>query len=156
MAGGGQETGNAGCGFSSEASPECRTCLLDGNPDVISHSRERGRAEKVQGARCTRPPATRSSLYRVLARIRVFYWQNNLSHDPTVGNPRDLELLTGDTEEISSVSLKITTAPDPVKSCNGLLVVENTLSTQVRQTVYAAGCSEKAKAKETSCYLNEP
>ncbi|KAJ1482301.1 FAD binding domain of DNA photolyase-domain-containing protein, partial [Baffinella frigidus] len=48
------------------------------------------------------PPATRSSLYRVLARIRVFYWENDLSYDPTVGTPRDLELLTGDTEEISS------------------------------------------------------
>jgi hypothetical protein len=36
---------------------------------------------------CAPPPATRSSLYRILARIRVFYLKQNLSYDPTVGNP---------------------------------------------------------------------
>jgi hypothetical protein len=49
------------------------------------------------------PPATRSSFYRILPRIRVFGLKKHLSYDPTVGNPRELELLTGDAEEISSV-----------------------------------------------------
>ena len=34
---------------------------------------------------------------------RIGFEIKNLSYDPTVGNPRDLELLTGDTEEISAV-----------------------------------------------------
>ncbi len=69
------------------------------------------------------PPATCSSLYRALTRIRVFYSKTNLSYEPKVGSLGDLELLlTGDTEESSSIRLKFTSVSDPDRGCYGKLV----------------------------------